>query len=195
MPYGPIMAEKFVPENEKESSPPSPEEEGFLDLIEVREEDVEQFPQELVVERDGEYTGEQRENLYHMILGMSVPQKIRLAMLGNREARKMLAHDRNQIVPKAVLRSPKLTDSEILTFAQERSTPEDIILAICKNRIWVKKYPIRLALVSHPKTPLSIAVQFLGYLHDKDLQALSRDKNISSALAQIAWQVFAKRKR
>jgi hypothetical protein len=99
------------------------------------------------------------------------------------------------MVPKAVLRSPKLTDNEILTFAQERSTPEDIILAICKNRIWVKKYPIRLALVSHPKTPLSIAVQFLGYLHDKDLQALSRDKNISSALAQIAWQVFAKRKR
>jgi hypothetical protein len=189
------MAEKFVPENEKESSPLSPEEEGFLDLIEVREEDAEQFPRELIVERDGEYTGEQRENLYNMILRMSVPQKIRLAMLGNREARKKLIHDRNQMVPKAVLRSPKLTDNEILTFAQERSTPEDIILAICKNRIWVKKYPIRLALVSHPKTPLSIAVQFLGYLHDKDLQALSRDKNISSALAQIAWQVFAKRKR
>ena len=195
MPYGPIMAEKFVPENEPESSPLSPEEEGFLDLIEVREEDAEQFPRELIVERDGEYTGEQRENLYNMILRMSVPQKIRLAMLGNREARKKLIHDRNQMVPKAVLRSPKLTDNEILTFAQERSTPEDIILAICKNRIWVKKYPIRLALVSHPKTPLSIAVQFLGYLHDKDLQALSRDKNISSALAQIAWQVFAKRKR
>ncbi|MGD0625760.1 MAG: hypothetical protein ABSB32_13710 [Thermodesulfobacteriota bacterium] len=189
------MAEKFVPENEPESSPLSPEEEGFLDLIEVREEDAEQFPRELIVERDGEYTGEQRENLYNMILRMSVPQKIRLAMLGNREARKKLIHDRNQMVPKAVLRSPKLTDNEILTFAQERSTPEDIILAICKNRIWVKKYPIRLALVSHPKTPLSIAVQFLGYLHDKDLQALSRDKNISSALAQIAWQVFAKRKR
>jgi len=195
LPYGPIMAEKFVPENEPESSPLSPEEEGFLDLIEVREEDAEQFPRELIVERDGEYTGEQRENLYNMILRMSVPQKIRLAMLGNREARKKLIHDRNQMVPKAVLRSPKLTDNEILTFAQERSTPEDIILAICKNRIWVKKYPIRLALVSHPKTPLSIAVQFLGYLHDKDLQALSRDKNISSALAQIAWQVFAKRKR
>ena len=72
---------------------------------------------------------------------------------------------------------------------------ENIILAICQNRIWLKKYPIRLALVSHPKTPLSVAVKFLDHLHDKDLKALSRDKNISSALAQIAWQVFAKRKR
>jgi hypothetical protein len=189
------MAEKFVPENEKENSSLSPEEEGFLDLIEVREEDADQFPRELIAEPEAEYTATQRENLYHMILGMSVPQKIRLAMLGNREARKILIHDRNQMIPKAVLRSPKLTDNEILTFAQERSTPEDIILGICKNRTWLKKYPIKLALVSHPKTPLSKAVQFLDHLHDKDLQALSRDKNISSALAQIAWQVFAKRKR
>ena len=189
------MAEKIVPEKEKESSPPSEEEEGFIDLIEVREEDAAQFPRELIVEREEEFTAEQRDNLYHMILGMSVPQKIRLAMLGNREARKMLAHDRNQMIPKAVLRSPKLTDSEILTFAQERSTPDDIILAICKNRVWVKKYPIKLALVSNPKTPLSVAVQFLDHLHDKDLQNLSRDKNVPSALAQIAWQIFLKRKR
>jgi hypothetical protein len=189
------MGEKLVPENEKENPSLSPEEEGFIDLIEVREEDAAQFPRELIVERDEEYTTAQRENLYQMIIGMSVPQKIRLAMLGNREARKMLAHDRNQMIPKAVLRSPKLTDNEILTFAQERSTPEDIILAICKNRTWLKKYQIKLALVSNPKTPLSIAVQFLDHLHDKDLQALSRDKNISSALAQIAWQVFNKRKR
>ena len=195
MPYGPIMAEKFVPENEKEGSSLSPEEDGFIDLVEVREEDAAQFPRELIVEREGEYTAEQRKNLFQMILGMSVPQRIRLAMLGNREARKMLAHDRNQMIPKAVLRSPKLTDNEILAFAQERSTPEDIILAICKNRVWMKKYPIRLALVSNPKTPFSVAVQFLDHLHDKDLQALSRDKNIPSALAQIAWQVFAKRKR
>lgn len=189
------MAEKLVPEDEKENSSLSPEEEGFIDLLEVREEDAAQFPRELIVERDEEYTAAQRENLYQMIIGMSVPQKIRLAMLGNREARKMLAHDRNQMIPKAVLRSPKLTDNEILTFAQERSTPEDIILAICKNRTWLKKYQIKLALVSNPKTPLSIAVQFLDHLHDKDLQALSRDKNIPSALAQIAWQVFNKRKR
>ncbi len=189
------MAEKFVPENEKEGSSLPPEEEGFVDLIEVREEDEAQFPRELIVERDGDYTVEQRENLFQMIMGMSVPQKIRLAMLGTREARKMLAHDHNQMIPKAVLRSPKLTDNEILTFAQERSTPEDIILAICKNRVWLRKYPIKLALVSNPKTPLSVAVQFLDHLHDKDLQALSRDKNIPSALAQIAWQVFNKRKR
>ena len=189
------MAEKIVPEDEKGSFPLPEEEEGFIDLIEVREEDAAQFPRELIVERDEDYTAEQRENLFQMILGMSVPQKIRLAMLGNREARKMLAHDRNQMIPRAVLRSPKLTDNEILTFAQERSTPEDIIRAICKNKVWLKKYPLRLALVSNPKTPLSVAVQFLDHLHDKDLQNLSRDKNVPSALSQIAWQIFSKRKR
>ena len=193
--YASIMAEKFVPENETESSPPSPEEQDFLDLVEVREEDAGQFPRELIVERDEETTGQQRENLYRIILQMSVPQKIRLAMLGNREARKILIHDRNQMIPKAVLRSPKLSDSEIFAFAQDRSTPEDIILAVAKNRVWMKKYFIKLAVVSNPKTPLPVALRFLDHLHDKDLQVLARDKNISSVLSQTASRVFFKRKR
>jgi hypothetical protein len=189
------MAEKLLPENEKESSPQSPEEQGFIDLVEVREEDADQFPRELIVEHDGEYTAEERENLYQMVLHMSVPEKIRLAMLGNREARKLLIHDRNQMIPKTVLRSPKLSDSEIFAFAQDRSTPEDILLAIAKNRVWMKKYFIKLAVVSNPKTPLSTAIQFLDHLHDKDLQVLARDKNISFVLSQTASRVFFKRKR
>jgi hypothetical protein len=129
-----------------------------------------------------------------MILKMSVPQRIRLAMLGNREARKLLIHDRNKVISTAVLRSPKLTDSEILHFAQERGTPEDVILTICKRRKWLKTYPIKLALITNPKTPLPKAIQFLNHLHDKDLQALSRSKNIPFALSQNALQVLQKRR-
>ena len=188
------MAENGVTENEKEDELLSSEEQQLLDSTEVREEDAAQFPQELIVDSTQELTSEQRENIYQVILKMSVPQKIRLAMLGNREARKLLIHDRNRVISKAVLRSPKLTDMEVLFFAQERNTPQDIILTICNRRTWLKKYQIKLALVTNPKTPLTKAIQFLGYLHDKDLQALYHNKNIPSVLSQTAWQVLQKRR-
>jgi hypothetical protein len=188
------MDEKVITENEKEEELLSVEERQLLDQTEVREEHAAQFPQELIVESSEELPSERRENLYQMILKMPVPQKIRLAMLGNREARKLLIHDRNKVISTAVLRSPKLTDSEILHFAQEKGTPEDVILTICKRRKWLKTYQIKLALINNPKTPLPKAIQFLNHLHDKDLQALSRNKNISSALSQTAWQVLRKRR-
>jgi hypothetical protein len=188
------MAENVIKENEKEDELLSSEELQLLDQTQVREEDAAQFPQELIVESPEEITAERRENMTQMILKMSVPQKIRLAILGNREARKLLIHERNKVIATAVLRSPKLSVSEILHFAQERGTPEDVILTICKRRTWLKNYQIKLALVTNPKTPLPTAIQFLGHLHDKDLQSLSRNKNIPAGISQNAWQVLRKRR-
>ena len=191
---GSSITEERLAEKGWEQEILSSEEMQLLDEIAVREEDAVQFPQDLILDSPEELTAQQQQNLSQMILEMSVPQKIRLAMLGNRQARKLLIHDRNKMIATAVLRSPKLTDSEITHFAQERNTPEDVILAICKNRTWLRTYPVKLALVTNPKTPLPKAVQFLDHLHDRDLQALSRNKNIPSALSQIAWQVFRKRR-
>jgi hypothetical protein len=188
------MTEQPITEKGWEEELLSSEEMQVLEEVVVREEDAAQFPQDLIVESAEELTAQQQESLYQMILKMSIPQKIRLAMLGNRQARKLLIHDRNKIITTAVLRSPKITDSEIMRFAQERNTPEDIILAICKNRTWLRTYQVKLALVNNPKTPLPKAIQFLDHLHDKDLQALSRNKNVPSVLSQTAWQVFRKRR-
>ncbi len=188
------MIEERITEKGWEEELLSSEEMQLLEEIAVREGDAAQFPQDLILESPEEPTAEREENLCQMILKMSVPQKIRLAMLGNRQARKLLIRDRNKVIATAVLRSPKLTDSEIMRFAQERNTPEYIILAVCKNKTWLRTYQVKLALVNNPKTPLPKAIQFLGHLHGKDLQALSRNKNVPSVLSQTAGEVYRKRK-
>jgi hypothetical protein len=68
-------------------------------------------------------------------------------------------------------------------------------VAIAKDPKWIKTYPIKLAIVSNPKTPLSISVNFLSHLHENDLKALSRDKNISGVLSRAAQQMWMKRKK
>lgn len=192
-----MMVEKITTENEaeKEEEPLSPEELELLNLPPIQVEEAAQFPPDLIVEPEQENSKEQRQNLYQKILKMTVPEKIHLAMLGNREARNFLIHDRNKIISMAVLRSPKISNSEILNFAQQKNTPDDIVQTISKNRIWMRNYLIKLAIVSNPKTPLSVAIKFLDHLHDKDLQALYRSKNVPSVLAQAAGRILFKRKR
>jgi len=173
---------------------PSPSEvEALLDKMVVKEEEAAQFSPDLIRDLQENYSETQRQNIYQKILRMSVPEKIRLAMLGNREARNILILDRNKIIPSAVMRSPRLTDNDILLYAQQKNLPEDIYKYIAQNKKWIKNYPVKLALVNNPKTPLPIAIRLLEHLHDNDLKAVRRNKNVSSILNRTAFQIQVKR--
>ncbi|MDI6754329.1 MAG: hypothetical protein QME78_08035 [Thermodesulfobacteriota bacterium] len=188
-----MTAAESILDNKDEDPSLPPEDETLLDQIIVKEEDAAQFSPDLIYDLQENLPDEQRQNLYQKIIKMSVPGKIRLAMLGNREARNILIIDRNKIIPLAVLRSPKLTENDVLNYAQQRNLPEDVFAYIGKNKRWSKNYLIKLALVNNPKTPFPIAIKFLDYLHDKDLKDLSRSKNISSVISRSAKRVLLKR--
>ncbi len=176
-PKGEVQLE--LREHPLESNTPKEEREGIFSL-------------ELTNEQ-GHCTDEQRQGIYRKILTMTVPQKIRLAVLGNREARGILIHDANRVVSLAVLGSPKITGNEILNFSKQKNISEDAILTISRNKYWMKNYHIRLAIVGNPKTPLSEALKYLPYLHKKDLQDLAKNRNVSSFLRAGANQILLKR--
>jgi len=179
---------------QKEGEQPSPsEEENLLDKIVVKEEEAAQFSSDLVYDLQENLTEEQRQNIYQKIIRMNVPDKIRLAMLGNREARNILIMDRNKIVSLAVIRSPKISENDVLTYAHQRNLPEEIYKYIARNKAWAKNYAIKMALANNPKTPLPVAIKLLDHLHDKDLKDLSRNKNISSVLSKSAARLIIKR--
>jgi len=169
------------------------EEEALLDQITVTPEDSAQFPPEMILETQAPLHDEQRQTVYQKILQLTVPQKIRLAMLGNREARNILIQDRNRIISMAVLRSPKLSENDALSYAQQSNLPQDVLAVIAKNKRWTKYYPVKLALLNNPKTPLHISLRFIEYLTERDLKALSRNKNVSSVLNQSARNILQKR--
>ncbi|MGQ9693746.1 MAG: hypothetical protein ACUVWV_03255 [Thermodesulfobacteriota bacterium] len=169
------------------------EAERLLASVEVKEEDAANFSPDLIYDWQEQLTDEQRQNLYQKIIKMSIPQKIRLAMVGNREARNILILDHNKAVVMAVLRSPKLTENDVFTFAQQRNLSEEVYKYIARNKHWIKNYALKLALVNNPKTPLPIALRFLDHLQERDLKNLSRSKNVSNVLAKAAGQLLLKR--
>lgn len=182
------------PEPREERQALSSEDRILLETIKVTEEDAAKFPRELVQEVPKELTPDLRQNFTEWMEKLSVPDKVRLAFLGNQETRNQLILDPNKVIGLAVLRNPKVSETEIISYSQLRSIPEDILLEISKHRTWIKNYNVKLALVSNPKTPLSLAIKLLDHLHDRDLQNLSRSKNVSFVLSRSATRLLFKRK-
>ena len=192
MSIDPAGLEKTEPKEERQTPPA--EEFDLLEALQVTEEEKAQLPQQLILDPQKQFAPQERDILSQSLLKMSLPQKIRLALVGNQEARNLLIHDPNKVIPLAVLRNPKLSEDEVIMYAQLRSLPEDVFSAMAKHKTWVKNYHVKLALVSNPKAPLSMAIKLLDHLHDRDLQNISKSKNVSYILARSAARLLFKRK-
>jgi len=161
----------------------------------AEEKSIAPFPPEVIDDPPGTIGEEKWQNIYGKIAGLNTQQKIRLAHVGNLAIRMLFIHSPIKVISLAVLKNPKLTESEVFRYSQQKNLAEDVLVAIAKDPKWIKNYPIKLGLVSNPKTPLSISVNFLSHLHENDLKALSRDKNISTVLTRAAQQMLLKRKK
>jgi len=124
---------------------------------------------------------------------MPVREKVKYALFGSREIRAMLIRDTNKEVARAVLRSPKIRESEIESIAAMRNVAEDILREIGNSREWIKSTPIVQSLVKNPKTPPMIAQRLMFRLTSRDLQLLSRDRSIPDATRQAATRLVKNR--
>lgn len=127
------------------------------------------------------------------ILKMSVSEKIKLATLGNKEARTILLRDANKLVCMAAATSPRITEGEILTLSNSRTTNADVLRYIFTNRDFLRSYALKLALVKNPKVPLPTALRFLQTLHERDVKELARDRNVPQTVSAQAKAYMMKR--
>ena len=131
---------------------------------------------------------------YGRLARMSVKQKVVVALLGGREERTILINSRNRLVVRAVLGSPRLTESEVERFAAARSVSDEAIRIIASNRRWMQQYGVIQALAQNPKTPLQTALRLLPRLSVRDLSRLARDRNINPVVRRRALE-FPSRRR
>jgi hypothetical protein len=123
---------------------------------------------------------------------LPVVERIKLAMKGTREQRAQLIRDSNRLVATAVLSSPKLTESEIESFAKMANVAEDVLRIIGTNRAWLKSYSVALALTRNPKTPPGLSMQLLHRLHERDMKLLASDRNVAEAVRLAARRYLVK---
>ncbi|MDA8433754.1 MAG: hypothetical protein M0Z60_12455 [Nitrospiraceae bacterium] len=146
------------------------------------------------VEKTRETAEKRGESLTSKIQKLTISARIQLALKGGREIRGILARDTNKEVMLSVLENGKITESEIETIARSRQTLEEALRRIARNREWMRKYAIALALVTNPKTPAGIAVTYVSDLKTKDLVILERNKNLAEAVRIAAKKLLHARK-
>jgi hypothetical protein len=120
-------------------------------------------------------------------------QRIMRALKGTREERLILVRDRNLLIVRAVMVSPKLTDSEVEKIAGMRSASDEALRMIGTQRRWLRRYGTLRALAFNPKTPIGIALQVIRRLTHKDLGMMSRDKGVSEAARRVAREAWSRK--
>jgi hypothetical protein len=127
------------------------------------------------------------------IQGLTVGERVQLAMKGNKEERFILVRDGSKVVSSAVLESPKLSDQEIETFASMKNVQESVLRSIAGKRRFMKIYAVVRALASNPRCPLDVQLTIMKNLLNMDLRNLSMNKNVSDTVRKVAAKMFRER--
>lgn len=136
----------------------------------------------------------ERISLIRRIMFMSVKDRVKLAIKGDREARGILIRDSNKIVATGVIYNPRLTDQEVEKIAAMRTVAEEVLRLIGMNRAWARSYPIIHNLARNPRTPLATAVHILPLIRTKDLKAIGLNRNVSEAVRRQAYRLSEMRR-
>ena len=136
-------------------------------------------------------TADDTSTVLQKIAAMTPGQRLALAMRGSREERAILVRDPNRIVAVAVLSSPKITQAEVESIAKMANVSEEILRIIGNSRAWLKHYAIVSALTRNSKTPVGVSLNLLNRLLEKDVKALSTDRNVPEPLRIAARRKLA----
>lgn len=167
-----------------------------IDDILKQDMDVNQFfDEELLLDPEAELSQEKRDSLENQIRKMKVMEKMQLALKGNIEARNILMKSPNKMIQECVLNNPKISMDEVIRYAKNKTMREELIRIIATNREWAKNYMVRLNLVWNPKTPMTQSMKWLNTLNIKDLEKLSKSKQIPGMLAVTARKALQHKQR
>ena len=127
-----------------------------------------------------------------VLSSLPIIDRMKLAMKGTRAQRAQLIRDSNKLVAAAVLSSPKLTETEVESFAKMANVTEDVLRVISMNRSWTKNYGVIFGLARNPKTPPAISMQLLSRLNERDVKMIAMDRNVPEALRLAARKFVVK---
>jgi len=131
----------------------------------------------------------ERISLIRRIMFMTVKDRMKLALKGDREARGILIRDSNKIVATGVIHNPRISDQEIENIAAMRQVADEVLRLIGMNRAWARSYSIIHNLARNPRTPMATAVHILGRIRTKDLDAIAKNRNVSEAVRRQAYRL------
>jgi hypothetical protein len=173
---------------------PVTDEQAKAALAALLGDDVSGFARELI--EDGLVADDDaHKSLHALVQKMTVFEKVKLARVGNQEARALLVRDSNKLVASAAVRSPKIQDNEIVAFAKARNVSDEVLRIISRNPDWTRSYQVKLALAGNPKCPQQVATKLLNYLQDRDLRGIMKSRDVPAVVATHARRILQRKEK
>ncbi len=151
------------------------------------------FTWDMLKEKEGNEEEDANESLEQRVRNMTVGQKIKLAYMGNVGVRRLLVRDSNKLVAGAVVKSGRMTENEVMKAAGNANLHTDLLRELSLNKNAMRKYPVKLAMVNNPKTPIPVALKFIPQLHKSDLRSLANSRSVPSVVFQTAARLYRKK--
>lgn len=105
-----------------------------------------------------------------------------LARRRDRELIARVLRDPHPHVIRILLLNPCLTESDVLRLCARRPVAGDALREVFQSARWIVRYPIKVALVLNPYTPLDVALQLAPLLHAQDLRRVLEASDLDSEL-------------
>lgn len=136
---------------------------------------------------------QERVTMTQKLAKMSAGERVQVALKGSKEERLVLVRDPAKVVYRAVLESPKLTDSEVESFASMKNVAEDVLRIIAGTRKFMKSYIVARNLINNPRTPIDVSLPLLTRLTSQDLKYLTMNRNVPETLRGAAIKLHKQR--
>ena len=86
-----------------------------------------------------------------------------------------------------------MTEQEVEKAASMRTVPDELLRQIATSRTWARNYTIAHNLARNPRTPVANVMSILVRLQLRDLQSLSKNRNVSDNVRRQAMRLFQAR--
>lgn len=166
----------------------------IADLLDKAANEDQAGPPAVTVELlESEKKDETKLSVYAQVMNMNVAQKVQMGFKGGKSWRMLLIRDRNRLVCSAVMRNPRMNDSEVEMIAGMRNVDDEVLRLITMRREWITKYNIVIALARNPKAPIGVVLPLINRLTLRDLKSLKDDKGVSETSRALARKLFQQR--
>lgn len=124
--------------------------------------------------------------------GMELEERLRRAG-GSSEELSSVLFDPSEQVLLALLDNPRLTDEHLKVLLTRKNLSQAFLRELGSRERLLRDYPVKLALVRHPRTPRSLSLPLLRYLYLFDLVKVAATPGVPAELRRVAEEAVVAR--
>lgn len=125
---------------------------------------------------------------------MSAPEKMQIALRGDRDGRLMVMKEANPNLLKFLLQNPRTTPQEIAALAANPGSPLDLLKLISDHPLLAQNEAIRVALVKNPRAPVPLVRVHLEKLSQGQLAQLGKSQHLRDEVRRLALKLVLNRR-